>query len=327
MSAAMTDGLTTPTVLVLTQRLDPTADYVINELNQRGAPVFRADAAEFPQTLTASARLTEDIWSGTFRIPGRQLRLEDVTGIYYRRPTPFGFPEGMSGPERQWANAEARLGFGGLLASLPGWLNHPSSIARAEYKPAQLVAARHAGLRVPATLLTNDPAEARQFADTVGPVIYKPFSPGGVSAAGKNRLIYASRVAPEELDDSSIRLTMHLFQEWVEHDYAVRLTVVQGRFFAASIRAHSAAAVADWRSDYGSLTYDAVETPRPVRLGVGRLMAGLDLRFGALDFLVTPEGNWVFLEINPNGQWAWIEEETGLPITAAIADALTGATT
>jgi D-alanine-D-alanine ligase-like ATP-grasp enzyme len=53
----------------------------------------------------------------------------------------------------------------------------------------------------------------------------------------------------------------------------------------------------------------------------------LDLRFGALDFLVTPEGEWVFLEINPNGQWAWIEENTGLPITSAIADILAGEAT
>ncbi len=51
-------------------------------------------------------------------------------------------------------------------------------------------------------------------------------------------------------------------------------------------------------------------------------MNRLGLRFGALDFLVTPDGEWYFLEINPNGQWAWIEQETGLPISDAIADAL-----
>src|SRR6266851_4864116 len=57
--------------------------------------------------------------------------------------------------------------------------------------------------------------------------------------------------------------------------------------------------------------------------GTGRGTAGqVTALTGALDFLVTPEGKWVFLEINPNGQWAWIEEETGLPIAAAIADAL-----
>jgi ATP-grasp ribosomal peptide maturase len=319
--------MTTRTVLVFTQWFDPTADHVIEELNRREASVCRLDAADFPQQLTVSATLAGDRWTGLLRTPDRRLRLEDISGIYYRRPTPFAFPEGMSGSERRWAHAEARLGFGGLLSCVPGWLNNPACIARAEFKPAQLLAAKHAGLCVPETIITSDPAEARKFADTVGNVLYKPFSSNGISEAGKRRMLYATLIAGEELSDPSIRLTTHLFQEWIEHDYAVRLTVVGGQFYAASIHAQSQAAVVDWRSDYGALSYEIVETPQHVRSGVRKLMSNLGLHFGALDFLVTPEGSWVFLEINPNGQWAWIEDETGLPIAAAIADALTGAIT
>jgi pyruvate carboxylase len=61
-----------------------------------------------------------------------------------------------------------------------------------------------------------------------------------------------------------------------------------------------------------------------VACGVTGLMRSLGLRFGALDFLVTPEGEWVFLEVNPNGQRAFVEQATGLPIAAAIAGALSG---
>lgn len=104
----------------------------------------------------------------------------------------------------------------------------------------------------------------------------------------------------------------------------MRLTVVDGHFFACVIHGSSPAARVDWRSDYASLSYAATDAPEQIRHGVSALMGTLGLRFAALDFLVTPEGKWVFLEINPNGQWAWIQEESGLPITGAIADALTG---
>jgi glutathione synthase/RimK-type ligase-like ATP-grasp enzyme len=119
---------------------------------------------------------------------------------------------------------------------------------------------------------------------------------------------------------------MHLFQEWVPKAYEVRLTVVDGRFFASRIDAGSSAGYTDWRADYDALTYTAIETPAFVRSRVATFLDHLHLRFGALDFVVAPDGEWWFLECNPNGQWAWIEEATGLPIAAAIADALEGIT-
>ena len=80
----------------------------------------------------------------------------------------------------------------------------------------------------------------------------------------------------------------------------------------------------DWRADYDTLTYTSLpDVPDPVRAGITTLMRRLGLRFGTFDFIVTPDDRWIFLEINPNGQWAWIEDVTGLPIAAAIADALT----
>lgn len=117
---------------------------------------------------------------------------------------------------------------------------------------------------------------------------------------------------------------MHILQELVPKQHEVRLTVVDGHFFAARIDAASEAARIDWRSDYYSISYSAMETPAGIRSPVRALLQSLGLRFGALDLIVDPDGQWWFLECNPNGQWAWIEEETGLPIAAAIADALEG---
>src|SRR5690606_31905398 len=133
-------------------------------------------------------------------------------------------PEGMSGLHREWAEVEARLGFLGTLAAVPRWLNHPARIAAAEYKPVQLALARELGMRVPRTVVTNDGADARAFAETIdGEAIYKPFSPRGVIAEdGRQDLVFATRVTPEELDDPGLGLTAHMVQEYIAHDFAVR---------------------------------------------------------------------------------------------------------
>ncbi len=93
-----------------------------------------------------------------------------------------------------------------------------------------------------------------------------------------------------------------MFQEWIDHTHAVRVTVVDQQFFAGAIYAGSKAAHIDWRSDYANLGYGITEVPAAVRQATLTLMEDLGLRFGALDFLVRPSGDWVFLEINPNGQ-------------------------
>jgi len=101
-------------VAVLTQWFDPTADHVIAELNTRNVSVFRFDVADFPQRLTISAELGEHGWTGTMKTARGELCLDDLTGIYYRRPTDFELPDQMLQAEQRWAKAEARMGLGGF---------------------------------------------------------------------------------------------------------------------------------------------------------------------------------------------------------------------
>lgn len=317
-----------PVTLVLTHPFDPTADYVVSELNRRGAPLFRCDPGEFPRRLTFTARLssaepTNHGWRGSLRLPEREVALDDVKCVYYRRPTGFDLPEGMSDQVRQWSAAEARMGVGGVIATLPHWLNHPAAISQAEYKPLQLARARACGLHVPPTLITNDATEARAFVASVRRAVYKPLTPTGIADPDSYRVTYTTPVTAADVDES-VRLTAHLFQAWVDKAYEVRLTVVDDTYLAARIDTTGEVASVDWRADYAAVTYTPLsEPPAAVRDGVRALLERLGLRFGCLDFIVAPDGRWWFLEINPNGQWAWIEDATGLPITAAIADALT----
>ena len=304
------------TVAVFTAELDVTADAVIVELHRRGTTVFRCDPADFPTMIAVGARFG-DAWTGYLRTATRAMDLTDVVGAWWRRPRPITIP--VEVPESAWVRREATAGFRGLLATLP-WLNHPDDIRAAEHKPLQLATAARAGLTVPPTLLTNDPAEVRAFAATHGPLIYKPLTSGVLD---DGRVIYASPVDLAAVDEG-VAVTAHLFQQQVPKSFEHRVTVVDGHIFTARIDALSETGRQDWRADYGNLRYRADLLPEPVADKVLRFMQLQRLRFAALDFIVTPEGEHVFLEANPNGQWAWIENETELPIAAAIADALEG---
>lgn len=304
------------TVAVFTEQFDVTADAVIVELNQRGVPVFRCDPADYPADVSLAARFGSG-WTGQLRTRTHTLALSDVACAWWRRPGRITFTPGCT--ESKWLEREANAGLRGVLSTL-SWLNHPKDICAAEHKPVQLMTAGKVGLRVPPTLITNDPCEAREFAKLNDPLIYKPLTSGILS---DGRVIYASPVDSETIDES-VRATTHVFQAWVPKAYELRITVVDGEMFVARIDANSDSGRRDWRSDYENLSYRAFGIPGDVADKIRRFMQIMRLRFAAVDMVVAPEGEHVFLEANPNGQWSWIEDETGLPIAAAIADTLEG---
>lgn len=313
------------TVLVLTHDVDPTADLIVQELVDRAVPVFRCDAREFPERLGLVA-MFDGTWKGVLRTQHREVALEAIQAIYYRRPSIFTFAAGMSATERRFAAAEARLGFGGVLGALPcRWVNHPHRMAEADYKPLQLQVAGACGLRTPHTLITNIPEAMRLFGEHAQRIVYKSLSGEPDFENGVAVSLYTSIVSPDDYGDPSIGRTACLFQEWVPKVHEVRVTVVGRRQFAVEIHAqHSPRGAVDWRTDYASHEYRVATVPEAERRGISALMARLGLTFGALDFVVTPDGDWVFLEINPNGQWGWLQAATNLPIAAALVDALVG---
>ncbi len=317
----MAGGFEAP-VLVLTDVIDPTADLVVAELEGRGVPVMRCNPGDFPQKLTLVARLDGPSLAGRLvyadRHTGRheEVALADIRCGYYRRPSAFRLGEHVPDQWRFWAAREARQGFGGVVSAIPRWLNHPADIAFAEYKPVQLRYAAECGLAVPRTLVTNDPGEARRFADEVGVVVHKRLSSSPGPGDPFTHLV--------EPDDIGVAETAHLFQEYVSKAYEIRLTVVDQVMWAVRIDVPADdAGVVDWRSGDASHTYSVITVPSALRAAVNDLMYCLRLRFAALDFGVTGDGVPVFFEINPNGQWAWLQERVGLDIAHTVADALT----
>jgi ATP-grasp ribosomal peptide maturase len=311
------------TVVVLTQASDVTGDMVIQELQSRDVPVFWFDTAQFPLSLTVNAHF-DGIWRGTLDGPDGSVRLESVKSIYFRRPTAFTFPDTMTDAERRFATNEARKGLGGLLMALPClWLNHPSQVADAEYKPHQLAVATRCGLDVPRTILTNDPTAADRAREFLGPhLVYKPL--GSTSVVDGNRLtmVYTTAVPPEFIADKRVALTVHQFQERIHKYRDVRATVVGDHVYAADLFCDDPDIPLDWRADYSKIRYERTKLPAQVEASLLTLTRQLGLRFCAADFIVDTDERYYFVDLNPNGEWGWIEHAVGLPIAAAVAELL-----
>ncbi|MGH3700333.1 MAG: hypothetical protein ACRDQY_12825 [Pseudonocardiaceae bacterium] len=312
--------------MIVSSGRDWSSGQVAQHLRTRGSAYSWLDPAEFPQRVRVTARLSPD-WCGEVETPGGIFCWEEISAVFYRRPRDFEMPSGMSGPELRFARAQARVGLGGVLASLPAkWINHPSALADCEYKPRQLHLAQTVGLRVPATLVTNVANEVRQFAVEHGDIIIKPLAEPIIAEAGSQKAIWTRRVTASELTDlTGLEVTAHLFQNWIPKAYEVRLTVVGKRHFAVAIYAHSTSARVDWRTDYDALTYEVIDCQAEVAEQAHLFLAAAGLTYGAFDFIVTADTeDYIFLECNAAGQWGWLAEECGLPIAAAIAGELTG---
>jgi hypothetical protein len=162
-----------------------------------------------------------------------------------------------------------------------------------------------------------------EFANAVnGPVVCKTLSSVVMSEQGVPRLTYTTFVDPYTIDGSAFAATAHLVQEWVTKKCDARVTLVGHRVFAVEIHADSERGKVDWRSDYSSLQYHKIEPPCDITAAATLFLRRLGLTFGAFDFVITPDNEWVMLECNPAGQWLWLQEEADLEIAAGIADVL-----
>jgi glutathione synthase/RimK-type ligase-like ATP-grasp enzyme len=287
-------------------------------------PAFRFDTADFPGRVQLHAELDDGEWIGYLCRDGERLGLADVRAVFLRRPRPFEVPAHLTVAERWHAATECRYGLGGVLMSLPvPYVNHPSRSADAAYKPRQLRDLRACGLLTPPTLITNSSDAVRRFANRHGTLVCKASAATALHTGTTAHVAYTRKVT--DLDDlDGVDYAAHLFQPFIESEYAVRLTVIGQRFLAVRINAGSERAAVDWRSDYDSLSYEVIELPPSIVTGVSAYMKMSGLHYGAWDFLVQRDGTHVALEINPEGNYSWIEEETSLPISASIASFLTG---
>lgn len=262
--------------------------------------------------------------------PEGELNLEDITGIWYRRVR-LGdkIPEAMDPELRKASILEARTVFFGFLESVNTFvLDRVSKIRIASHKQLQLQTAKKLGLEIPRTLTTNKPEEVREFFTTCkNGMITKMLSSFSVYEGDKEKVVFTNLVKPGDLEDlGGLSYCPMTFQENVPKKLELRITIVGNQVFAASLDSKaSQLAQNDWRKDGLGLidSWEAYSLPPGTETKLLKLMDYFGLNYGAVDMIVTPENRHVFLEINPSGEFFWLEFHTPkFPISRAIADVL-----
>ena len=317
----------TKTCLLITDQFEPTADLLLAELRQRNVPCVRWNLDRFPAGSSLTFRACDARFGAEIISDGRKVEVESVGSIWCRGFRASGLPDHLDAAERKFAEREAQRALDGLMTTATAlWINHPQRQVLANSKPAQIFAAIQAGFEVPPTLISNDPQEVRQFiAESNGDIVYKALSQALNLERGK--ALFTGLVGRTELAKLDlIQLSPGIFQKFVQKSYEVRATVVGSRIFSGRIDSQkSAETMIDWRHKPFDIDEQPIRLPSEIEEKIHALMRAFGLVFGALDFIVTPDGRHVFLEINPAGQYMWVEAATGLPITAALADMLSDA--
>ncbi len=312
-------------ILIVTNKKDITADYLIGELKRIGYEYIRFNTEDFPQKITL--HWEPNNYDESYIIfPKLKLKLNNIRSIWYRRPVnAIPHKEIEDSDSRKFIIQESKETLDGVFESLNCfWMSKPSCIRRAENKLLQLTIASHFGLAIPKTIITNIPDSFEAFYRN-NELVNKPIKGGRVENDDSVKLIYTNVINPGESRKLNlIKFCPTLFQEKISKKVDVRLTIIGQEVFGVAINSQKDEKTKiDWRRGIeGKLSYSILQVPDYIREKCFEVMRYFNISFSAMDFILTTEGEYIFLELNPNGQWAWIQEITGLPMSKCMSDVL-----
>lgn len=298
-------------LLIITHKTDFTADFLINKLNKKQIKYKRFNCEDI---LSYDCLVNLD-HNFCYSILGEN----NISSVWFRR-TQLPTINGLSANERIYILNEIDCLIKNLCTIVDAnWVSDPYSVYKAENKLLQLKIAKQIGFEIPATLITTSKEHLISFYEEQGRrIIIKPISQTRLDNNESPSFIFTNRITQEQIDNiEKFDLTPCIYQREIEKEYEIRVTVVGSSVFAASVDSQKdEETMLDWRKK--KLTFKAIKIPSQVENKCIEIVKSLNLSFGAIDLIKDRNGNYIFLEINPNGQWAWIENQTGLDISEAI---------
>ncbi len=321
-------------ILVITHEKDAHGQHMIELLRRLGESVRILDYSQYPSQLEISFKTDNNEDGLVFRFPdGEEIQAYSVKSVLNRRqadPIP-----GNSFKDSRIADYVIRESRN-FLEALPQimdcvWISNPDAVRKAGRKPYQLQLAKRLGFLIPDTIAGNSPEAAERFMEnSEDDIACKAlWTPGITIERSEEKIgiqLYTRRLAKKWSLSSSVRVhnCPIIFQRYIQKAFELRITVIRDKVFACAIYSQASEMTReDWRRyDLKNTPHEIHQLPPEIETQCISLVKTLGLFFGCIDMIVTPAGEYVFLEINPNGQWLWIEHLTGLPISQAIADLL-----
>jgi hypothetical protein len=278
-------------------------------------PVHVWNVDRFSMEHGGTLLLDMDGASGPFlQTPEFRLALASVEAVWMRRPmAPVARPE-VHPDDIGTALAESKAFVSALLGLIPcsaRWLNPRESSYKANNKLLQLQVARSAGFAIPTTVVTNEPGVLWKFVAehrSTAALLYKGFGVHRWSdEQGSERVSYANKLEIDSLpSDELIAACPGIYQTFVEKSFEVRCVVWSDGCYA--IKLHSSGRV-DWRlGPLEELQPAVFDVPESVKGKCRKVLDMLGIAMGSFDFIVNKHGEFVFLEVNEQGQFLFMEE-------------------
>jgi len=309
-------------ILVISYPNEEHTDAVVQRLNEKGREVQQIDLADYPSQNPLTLNWSSDSESPNYWLGDSKgsVDLSRTKAAWWRRVTPFTADDAIKDlDKRVFAESETSEAMNGMLDALPcQWMNPRAADDAAHHKPYQWSAAKEVGLKIPRTLVTTDPDAAKRFINEIGveKLVYKSFLASHDSWR-ETRLVRKEDL--ERLD--LVRLAPVIFQEYIP-GVDLRIIAVGDQLYTAEIDARNTEYPVDMRMVIGESKIKPIELPSKVKKALLDLQKRLGLVYGAIDVRRTDDGEYYFLEVNPAGQWMFVETLTGLPISQSIADYL-----
>jgi len=320
-------------ILFICGKTDLTADLVLLALKKyKNIKVIRLNVEDFPTKIKFTSKFitNKKSWTNSFLNSklNKEFDLSKITSVYYRpHKNPIASRKIKNKLYRKLIQEQSLLLIEWLEDTLDCfWLNSPRAINKARSKILQLKTASIFGLQTPDSLITNNPKRALNFYNKHKGNIAVKLLQATPSTRKLPGFIFTKKLT--EKDIQSISQVAHspvFFQEYIPKNYEIRATVIGNEVFAAKIESQSLDETKyDWRRyKFGNPPpHIKIKLPKNIKEKLIRINDYLNIKFAAYDLIVKPNNQYVFLELNANGQWGWIEQLTNLPISDNIAKIL-----
>lgn len=301
-------------ILIITSSIDCTVDSIIHRYETE-VNFFRIDVDDFAN-YKISVGQNNKIWEIIDLKNKTSICKDNIWSIYYRKPILPDLSEYESSYHMMIQKDIMGL-LNGIVDSFDGIVvSKPSLLRLAENKTNQLIYAIKHKWKIPNSFIGNNSDKQIDF--SLQKSIIKPLTTGKVYTENGCELYQTSYF---ECKKEDISLTPIYLQNYIQKQFEVRITVINNTFYTIRIDTMDKL---DWRSDYENHEYTLIECPDDIKSNCLSMLENYHLNFGTFDYIVTPENEWIFLELNPNGQWLWLEEALNLDMSEKLITYLQG---
>ena len=293
-------------ILIVTSSVDYTVDYIINKYKDKCTfyrlNVDNFDKYEFNIDFQNGFNIKNEYWYAN--------ELE-INAIYYRKPLLPNLNDFEYGYIKMISKDIISIINGFVDAFDRNVLSKPSNLRKAENKIYQIRIAREVGFNFPETSIGTNKVKMNELIRKSA--VIKPLTTGKVINGSLCDIIQTSTI--NEYIEEDISLTPLYIQNYIEKDYELRITIVNNKVFPVKIVSYNNV---DWRVNQEKNKYILESIPKEIEMKCFKMLNLMNLKFGAFDFIVDKTGKYIFLEVNPNGQWLWLEEILNLKISDEI---------